>query len=304
VTVAPRQLRFVDTVSSLRAPPQVRVCGLADGSIERPLLPAGSDDPRVRALDLQPPELTTIDAGDGTELHCLVYRPGGDGPFPTVVSVYGGPHAQQVTDSWGPTASLRRQWLRSLGMLVVVIDNRGSAGRGLEFEGAIRWDLGTVEVEDQITAVRELAARGLVDPGRVAINGWSYGGYMSAMCLAKAPGVFKVAVAGAPVTAWDGYDTHYTERYMGLPSANPDGYERSKVMTYADGIRGRWLLLVHGLIDENVHFRHTARLANLLNKRRVPYDVLMFPEERHSPRAEPDRVYMEERIRDYLLAHL
>ena len=123
------------------------------------------------------------------------------------------------------------------------------------------------------------------------------------MCLARAPETFKVAVAGAPVTHWDGYDTHYTERYMGTPQSNPAGYAESSVMRHVGGIRGK-LLLVHGLIDENVHFRHTARLINAMIKARKPYDLFLFPDERHTPRAPADRMYMEERIVEYFAAHL
>lgn len=126
---------------------------------------------------------------------------------------------------------------------------------------------------------------------------------MAAMCLARAPDTFSVAVAGAPVTHWDGYDTHYTERYMGTPESNPDGYVLSSVLHHVENIAGK-LLLVHGLIDENVHFRHTARLVNALIAARKPYDLLLFPDERHMPRKLADRVFMEERIRDFFTHNL
>ena len=293
--------RFVDVHSSLESPPDATVRRLADGSEERRLLDATeAADPRATELPLPPPELLTLTAADGTTpIDVLVYRPAGTGPFPTIVSVYGGPHAQQVANAWSATCAMRRQWLRSLGFLVVVADNRGAAGRGLAFEGAIRWDLGEVEVRDQVAVVRALVERGLVDADRVGINGWSYGGYLSALCLAKAPEVFKAAVAGAPVTHWDGYDTHYTERYLGTPQANPEGYARSSVMAHVEGLRDRHLMVVHGLIDENVHFRHTARLINALIQARIPYELFLLPGERHSPRAEADRVYLEERILEF-----
>jgi dipeptidyl-peptidase-4 len=201
------------------------------------------------------------------------------------------------------TVDMRAQYLRSQGFLVFKLDNRGSARRGLAFERAVRHNLGDLEVQDQVDGVRWLVERGLADPDRVGVMGWSYGGYMALMCLARAPEQFKVAVAGAPVTHWDGYDTHYTERYMGLPDENPEGYESSSVMAHVDAIEGK-VLLVHGLIDENVHFRHTARLINALIRARKPYDLLLFPNERHMPRSLTDRVYMESRIRDYFLAHL
>ena len=184
-----------------------------------------------------------------------------------------------------------------------MLDNRGSARRGLAFEGAIKHQMGQLEVDDQVDGVRWLVAQGLADPARVGIFGWSYGGYMAAMCLAQAPETFKVAVAGAPVTAWDGYDTHYTERYMGTPQSNPEGYKESSVMHHAAHLRGR-LLLVHGLIDENVHFRHTARLINALIQARAPYDLLLFPDERHMPRRLADRVYLEEAVCGYFQKYL
>jgi dipeptidyl-peptidase-4 len=208
-----------------------------------------------------------------------------------------------VTNSWRPTISLRAQHLRELGYLVFALDNRGSARRGVQFETALNRRMGQVEVNDQVDGVRWLVERGLTDPARVGIYGWSYGGYMAAMCLARAPETFRVAVAGAPVTHWDGYDTHYTERYMGTPTNNPDGYRESSVMAHVSGIAGK-LLLVHGMIDENVHFRHTARLINALTRARKPYDLLVFPDERHLPRKLEDRIFMEERVRDFFQQHL
>jgi len=208
-----------------------------------------------------------------------------------------------VTNSWGMTVYMRAQYLRSLGFLMFILDNRGSARRGLAFEGAIKHNAGHVEVDDQVDGVRWLMEQGLADPQRIGVYGWSYGGYMAAMCLARAPETFKVAVAGAPVTHWDGYDTHYTERYMGTPESNPQGYAESSVMHHVAKIKGK-LMLIHGLIDENVHFRHTARLINALIAARIPYDLLLFPDERHMPRKLADRVFMEERIRDYFLQHL
>jgi dipeptidyl-peptidase-4 len=190
---------------------------------------------------------------------------------------------------------MRAQFLASQGYLVFKLDGRGSARRGLAFEGAIRHNLGDLEIQDQVDGVRWLVAEGLSDPARVGIYGWSYGGYAAAMALARAPETFKVAIAGAPVTHWDGYDTHYTERYMGLPADDPEAYQRSSVLAHVDGITGH-LLLVHGLIDENVHFRHSARLINAMIRARKAYQLLLFPDERHMPRRREDRIHMEDQI--------
>jgi dipeptidyl-peptidase-4 len=296
--------RFIDTSHSLNRPPIINLYSLADGDRLRTLY--DERDPRLDRLGLDPPELVTLQNRHGTTLYGALFRPPerfGPGPYPTVVYVYGGPHAQLVIDAWTLTVTMRLQYLRSLGFLVFVLDNRGSARRGLEFEGVIRNDMGHAEVEDQVDGVRWLVDQGLADLQRVGVFGWSYGGYMTAMCLARAPEVFKVAVAGAPATHWDGYDTYYTERYMGMPQTNPHGYQVSSVMHHVPNLRGK-LLLVHGLIDENVHFRHTARLINALIGARKPYDLLLFPDERHMPRRLADRVYMEEQVRDYFQKHL
>ncbi len=272
VVVDHRGEHFVDTFGALERPWTVTVRALATGAIVHTV--HDERDPRIEALGLVAPELFTTGAPDGTVLHGACYPPRGairtGGACPVIVSVYGGPHAQRVTNSWSLTADLRAQLLRQEGFAVVMLDNRGSARRGLAFEGAVRHDLGRLEVE-------------------------SYGGYLAAMALARAPDVFVAGVAGAPVTSWDGYDTHYTERYMSTPTGNPDGYRSSSVMTHAAQVRGR-LLLVHGLVDENVHFRHTARLVQALIDAGRPHELMVFPKERHVPRAEKDRAFMEARI--------
>ncbi len=256
------------------------------------------------ASDLPPPEIVTLEARDGTTLYGALYRPVGvTGPARTIVFVYGGPHVQQVTESWALTVDLRAQYLSERGFLVFKLDNRGSARRGLAFEGAINRRMGTIEIDDQVDGVRWLVEQGLTDPARVGITGWSYGGYLTLMCLLRAPEVFRVGVAGAPVTDWDGYDTHYTERYMGTPAENPDGYARGSALTHAGALRGN-LLLVHGMIDENVHFRHSARFLTALQEGGRSVDLLILPSERHMPRGEASRELLERSLVDYFQAHL
>jgi dipeptidyl-peptidase-4 len=297
--------RFIDAWSSRSSPPRIEIRDLETGALGATLWTTA--DPRIADLPLPPPRLVELTADDGTPLHAALYEPApserapataADAPRPLVVSVYGGPHAQRVQDSWGLTADLRAQALRERGYVVMKLDNRGSARRGLAFEGVIHRDLGDLEIRDQVTGVRWLADQGLVDPARVGIYGWSYGGYMAAMAMVRAPEVFAAAVAGAPVTHWDGYDTHYTERYMGTPADNAAGYESSAVMTHAAALRGR-LLLVHGLVDENVHVRHTIRLldAHLLAGH-VP-ELLLLPRERHLPRRAPIRTQLETRVLEF-----
>jgi dipeptidyl-peptidase-4 len=256
------------------------------------------------APGLRPPRTVEVQVSHGVTLHGAIYQPPrGRGPFPTVVSVYGGPHVQMVSDSWGQTVDLRAQYLASRGFLVFKLDNRGSARRGLAFEAGLDRRMGSVEVEDQVAGVNWLVGQGLADPGRVGVYGWSYGGYLTLMCLLKAPDVFRAGVAGAPVAAWDGYDSHYTERYMGTPSENPRGYRAGSAVAHASKLRGG-LLLVHGMVDENVHFRHTARMVSALEAAGRSFELLVYPEERHMPRDANGRRYLEDRVARFFTEHL
>ena len=218
--------------------------------------------------------------------------------------------------------------MRRAGYLVVVADNRGSARRGVAFERALSRRMGSVEVDDQVAVVSLLVAAGLADPLRIGVYGWSYGGYMALLCAARRPDVFAAAVAGAPVTDWAGYDTAYTERYMGTPAKNAAGYAAASVMTYADRLvrpgervgdgahnsaaaaaRGATvspprLLIVHGLIDENVHARHTWRLVGALMRAGVRFEMLPLPSDRHMPRDAAAKVYVEARIREFFATAL
>jgi len=280
------------------------------------LLPMGQHPSPLEGLpkgatllaSLPPPELISFPTSDGSHtLFAAVYKPDprifGPGPYPLICSVYGGPNVQRVNNSWSQCADMRAQRLASMGFCVVKCDNRGSSRRGVAFESAIHRQLGRLEVLDQVAAVRQLTLRGVADASRVGVYGWSYGGYLACMCLARAPDVFQCGVAGAPVTSWDGYDTHYTERYMGLPAENAAGYHESAVYDHVPNIRGK-LLIVHGLLDENVHFRHTTRLINKLVACSKDYELLLLPEERHSPRRFRDRIYMESKISDFFVRQL
>jgi len=296
---------FIDTQSDLARAPRITLRSLVDDT-ERELF--ANDGATAEELGLTVPELLMLPAADGsTELQAALYRPAKLVPgerVPLVVSVYGGPHAQRVADDWLLTVDLRAQYLAQRGFAVLKVDNRGSANRGLAFEAPIHLKTGFVEIDDQVAAVRALAKRfDFVDLDRVGMYGWSYGGYATLMAMARYPELFKVGVAGAPVTHWDGYDTGYTERYMSTPAKNPDGYHESSVMAHIEGLTGK-LLLVHGMIDENVHFRHTARLMVALAAAQKPYDVLVFPEERHMPRDAKGLEYQERQVLGYFEAHL
>ncbi len=302
--LSPDGRQLIEFVSSMAHAPTIALVEIATGA-RTPLFE--NEGATAAALGLAVPVFGEFPAADGTPLHTAVYLPAEIEPgrrYPVVVSVYGGPHAQRVANDWSMTVDLRAQYLAQQGCIVLKVDNRGSANRGLAFEGHLHRDMGSVEVEDQVAAVRWLGETyPFADTSRVGVYGWSYGGYMTLMCLAKEPAVFKVGVAGAPVTHWDGYDTGYTERYMSTPQKNPDGYRRSAAMEHIAGLTGK-LLIVHGMIDENVHFRHTARLLVALASAGKEYETLLYPEERHMPRDQRGLEDQERKVLGFLLRHL
>ncbi|MEW4566300.1 S9 family peptidase [Tautonia sp. JC769] len=303
--VSPDGTRVVVTVSSSEQPP---VTTLRDrsGRVLATLADAG-DDPQLAELTLATPQLTRFKNRDGITLYGAYYAPAAipaGASTPLVVLVYGGPHVQRVTDSWGLTADLTAQFLAARGFAVWKCDNRGASRRGLAFEAALNRRMGTVEVDDQVDGVRFVAAAyPEADPRRVGITGGSYGGYMTIRCLLLAPETFEAGVAIAPVTDWDGYDTGYTERYMGTPEDNPDGYAESTVLDKAGRLEGA-LLLVHGLLDENVHFRHSARFVAQLIRAGKPFEVLPIPDERHSTRKAENRRAILGRTASWFETHL
>jgi dipeptidyl-peptidase-4 len=297
VVIAPDFSSFVDVWDNREHPPSITMRNM-QGAPLHVIHEAAPNE-----LDLPAPELHRFRTSDGVELHAAVYRPARSGKAPVIVSVYGGPGPQMVNDSWAQTVDLRAQWLAQNGFVVLKVDNRGSARRGLAFEAPLARRMGQVEVRDQAEGVRWLDSLGFADTSRVGIYGWSYGGYMTLMALLTAPNIFKAGIAGAPVTFYEGYDTAYTEKYMGTPQENPEGYRLGSPLTYADQLRAP-LLVVHGMIDENVHFRHTARLMQALIDAGKPFESLIYPNERHMPRSEKDRVDMERRLLEFFQRNL
>ncbi len=275
--------RWVDTWSSLEVPPRV-VVRRRDGAA---LTVIHEPSTSAQELGLAVPELLTLNAADGeTPLHAALYRPpqGAADPPPAVLAVYGGPHAQRVLNAWEMTVAMARQLLCAAGAAVVVVDNRGSANRGLAFEAPLSGALGEVEVEDQTHALRVLGERGDLDLGRVAVTGGSYGGYMTIRLMMRHPELFRAGVAISPVTAWDGYDTAYTERYLGRPDVAQAAYRDSSLLARTTSLSGD-LLIMHGELDENVHLRHSVRFLTELNAAGGAARFVILPGSRHQVRS-------------------
>lgn len=239
----------------------------------------------INSPQIYSPKLST-----GETLYAMVFKPQNFKPgqkYPTVLNVYGGPEVQTVNNTFKGIRQLRMHMLAAKGFCVVSIDSRGSQHRGVAFESHLHLRMGTVELKDQVEILNNLAQElGFIDTSRVAIHGWSYGGYLSLMGLIHYPHVFNLAIAGAPVTCWELYDTGYTERYMDLPDNNREGYQYGSVLSYLNKFpdEEHRLLIIHGMIDENVHFLHTKQLVMGLVQACKPHELQVYPNERHSLR--------------------
>jgi dipeptidyl-peptidase-4 len=233
-------------------------------------------------------EFGTLKARDGQTLYYQLLKPRHLEPgkrYPVIVDVYGGPGVQRVRRAWGgyprTNEGFFRQYLVQHGYVVFTLDNRGSGFRDVQFETALYEHMGSVEVEDQVAGVHYLKTLPYVDPARIGVFGWSYGGYMALMCMLQAPKDFAAGVAGAPVTDWILYDTHYTERYMSTPQANEGGYQAGNVLTYAANLSGP-LLVMHGMADDNVLFTHSTTLFKKLQDLNKPFEMMTYPGSKHA----------------------
>ncbi len=218
--------------------------------------------------------------------------------YPVYMYLYGGPGSQEVTDSWSYDA-VWHQLLAQKGYLVVCVDNRGTGARGAEFKKITYGQLGKYETLDQIEAAKYIGNLPYADANRINIQGWSYGGYMSTLCLEKGANIFKTAIAVAPVTNWRFYDSIYTERYMGLPKDNASGYDDNSPINHTNKIKGN-LLLMHGLTDDNVHFQNSAELISKLIKSDIQFDLMVYPNKNHGIYGGNTRYYLFTKVLNFL----
>lgn len=300
---ADNQAIYLDYFNSLSQPPQIslhdeqgeRLAWVEENAINKthPLYPY---------FGLwQQPEFGEIKAEDGQALQYRLFKPtnfDASQRYPVVVRVYGGPHAQLVVNSWSEHDYFT-QYLLQQGYVVFQLDNRGSAHRGTRFEFVIHEHLGEVEVNDQKAGVDFLRTQSFVDGENIALYGHSYGGYMALMGLFKAPTHFKAAISGAPVTDWALYDTHYTERYLGHPQTNAQGYEASSVFPYVKNYQSG-LLMYHGMADDNVLFENSTRVYKALQDEGKLFQMIDYPGSKHSMRGHKVRTHLYRSLADFL----
>ncbi|AWL78348.1 S9 family peptidase [Capnocytophaga canimorsus] len=250
-------------------------------------------------------ELIELKANDGTPLYAKMHKPKDFDPskiYPVLVYVYGGPHAQLVTNSWLAGSYL---WMpvfaHNQKYIVFTLDNRGSANRGFAFESGIHRQLGELEMEDQLTGINYLKTLPYVDSGQIAVHGWSFGGFMASSLMLRHPGVFSTAVAGGAVTDWAFYEVMYGERYMDTPQSNPNGYEKSRISNYVSNLKGK-ILFIHGSVDDVVVPQHVLTLMRTSVSQKQFFDFFLYPMHAHNVSGY-DHVNLVQRILDYIVEH-
>ncbi len=276
----PTFTRFLDTWSDIHTPPQVRLHRASDGFEVRTI--DANDVPAVREYARSVPELLQVKTRDGFVMEAMLIKPLDFDPakkYPAMMFVYSGPHAQTVRNSWGGTGGMFQQMLAQQGFVVWSCDNRSASGKGAVSTWACYQRMGESELADIEDSIDWLVGQGFVDPARVGITGWSYGGFMTAYALTHSK-KFALGVAGGSVTDWRSYDSIYTERYMRTPANNKDGYERTSVVKAAGNLTGH-LVLVHGAMDDNVHPANTTQLAYALQKAGKPFELMLYGRQRH-----------------------
>ena len=247
------------------------------------------------------PEYGTIAAEDGTALHWMMLKPKmvPGKRYPVFFSHYGGPGPQMVTKGWNGTLA---RTVVDKGFIYFVLDNRGSANRGVDFEQPLYRAMGSAEVRDQKTGALFLKSLDFVDPAKVAIYGWSYGGYMTLKMLEADPGLYAAGISGAPVTRWELYDTHYTERYMGDPREVPEAYKTASAIPDAAKIADP-MLLIHGMADDNVVFENSSELISVLQESNTPFEMMLYPGYTHRVSGEKIGPHVWNSIFRFLAAH-
>jgi dipeptidyl-peptidase-4 len=299
VTMSPGAKFYERSFSSFKTPRRVTLHH-ADGRLIRELGHSTLSQ-EFKELQLIEPEHFTFKSADGKyDLDGILFKPAHfdkNKQYPLIMSVYGGPGAKRFYNRYQMNSG--SQTLAQLGFIVISVDHRGVSGRGKAFQNLMYLNLGEIELADHVAAAKHIGSRPYVDENRVGIYGHSYGGYLTCIALLKAPDVFHVGVAGAPVTDWRNYDTIYTERYMRRPQDNPEGYANGSCMTYARNLKGK-LYIHHGAVDDNVHPGNSIQLIDALLKAGKRFDFMFYPEQQHGIRY---RQYGQARI-DYFIEHL
>ncbi len=288
---------ILDTYSNMDTPKKIKIL-TADYKEGATILDA--KDP-FAAKDMAQTELKTIKSSNNADLNLRVIKPIDFDPtkkYPALLYVYNGPGVQLIQNTYFASASLWMHYLANQGYIVFTVDGRGSENRGVNFEQAMFRNLGHVEMMDQLTAVDYMKATGFVQEDRIAVHGWSYGGFMTTSLMLEHPKVFTCGVGGGPVIDWKFYETMYTERYMDTPQSNPEGFKKTSLLNKVDQLEGK-LMLIHGAIDDVVVWQHSMEFVRECVSKGVQLDYFAYPEHPHNVRGR-DRVHLMRKVIDYI----
>ncbi len=303
INLSPDSKYYIDTFSNTTTPTRYSL-HTNSGSLVEVLEP--NVIPSLNDYSISPQVFGSLTTPRGDALNYWMIKPANFNPlkkYPVLMFVYGGPGSQTVLNAWGGNNFYWYQILADKGYIIFSVDNRGTGSRGKAFMMSTYKNLGTQEVEDQISAAQWLGNQAYVDASRIGIWGWSYGGYMAAFCILKGAEVFKTAISVAPVADWRNYDSIYTERYMLTPEKNPEGYKNGAPLNFAKELKGN-LLLVHGLNDDNVHASNAMQLAMALQDARKPFSLMIYPRKDHGIAGHDTRAHLYNMMTDFLLRNL
>jgi dipeptidyl-peptidase-4 len=296
---------FINTRSTANEPAMITLHD-GQGKVVKILKDNAALQERMTAYNLQPKEFFQFTTEGGTMLNGWMIKPPGFQStikYPVLMTQYSGPNSNEVLDRWDGKDYFWHQLLAQKGYVVVCVDPRGTGHRGRDFRHITYGQLGKYETEDQIGAAKWLGQQSYVDAARIGIQGWSYGGYMSSLCITKGADVFKAAIAVAPVSNWRYYDSIYTERYMGLPQTNAKGYDDNSPINHVDKLKGNYLL-IHGMGDDNVHFQNAAEMVTALVKANKRFEQFAYPDKNHGIYGGTTRMHLFEMMTGWLERNL
>jgi dipeptidyl-peptidase-4 len=303
INMSPDAAYYVDTWSRAMTPPRQDLFR-ADGT--RALVINENKVAELSEYALSPVEFFKVRGADGTELNASMIKPpdfDGSKKYPVLVNLYAGPHAQSVRNAWSGSNFLWHQMMAQKGYIIFVVDNRSASGWGHLSEVIIHRKFGETELADQLAGVAYLKSLPYVDGSRIGIWGWSYGGYMTCFAMLNGGEAYKAGFAGAPVTDWRQYDTIYTERYMGLPKDNPEGYKQASPVTHAAKLKGK-LMIAHGTGDDNVHYANTVQLMEEFIKAGKYPEIFFYPGRGHGISDPTARLHLFRKVTQFFLDNL
>jgi dipeptidyl-peptidase-4 len=296
---------FLNFHNAAGAPNTVTVCDAAGKTI-RTIEDNKETKKNVKTYNFATVEMLQVPAADGTPLNAWMIKPKNfdkNKKYPVLMYVYGGPGSQTTADAWGGGNYVWFQYLAQQGYIVASVDGRGTGFKGENFKKCTYKQLGNLETQDQIAAAQYLGKQTYIDAQRIGIFGWSYGGYMSSLCITKGADVFKTAIAVAPVINWRWYDSIYTERYMQTPQDNASGYDDNSPINHVEKLKGNYLL-IHGTADDNVHFQNSAMMVKKMVEQNKTFDFEMYPDKNHGIYGGKTRLQLFSKMTDYILKNL